>query len=543
MSDSPSDGFVRVAAVADVADGQMIQADADGAAVLLARVGGRLHACTAHCTHYGAPLADGVLDGTRVVCPWHHAAFDVTTGALCDPPALDALRSFEVREQDGDVFVRVPPDADDAGEEINYAESDGRTPAMADAGADDRLFLVLGAGAAAQAAAEALREHGFAGRIALTTPEDAPPYDRTKLSKAYAAGKAGEDALPLRDADFQQRHGIETWTGRTAERLDPDAKTVRFADGETVTYDACLVATGGAPRRLDVPGADLPGVHLLRSLADAHALVEAAEGAHTAVIIGGSFIGMETASSLTDRGLAVTVVDRAAVPLGAALGAEVGGVFQKAAEAKGVSFRLEASIERIERDGDRLAVVLGLGERLVGDLVVMGVGVSPATGFLDGAAFRHDDGALATDATLCLADGLFAAGDVALYPEARLEAPVRIEHWRLAQQHGRHAAQAMLGAEAPFTGVPFFWTGQFGLGLRYVGHATDPDETVIDGSLEGKSFVAYFIKNGTAVAAAAVGRDKDAAAFHVLLARNGSPSADDLRGEFDLVKRVERFQG
>ncbi len=510
---------IRVSDAGQILDGQMAEVDADGTPVLLARVGGRLHACAAKCPHYGAPLATGVLDGTTVVCPWHHARFDVTTGALCDPPALDSLQAYAVEERDGGVFVTITEPA--------------HVPPRAPQGeGDGRLFLILGAGAAAQAAAEALRDAGFSGRIALTTPEAERPYDRTKLSKAYAAGTADDASLPLRDDAFQARHRIETWTGRTAEALDAERKTVRFADGETVHYDACLVATGGTPRRLPIPGADAPGVHVLRSHADARAIAEAAEHATRAVVVGGSFIGMEVASSLTDRGVAVSVVDRSAVPLSAALGTDVGGVFQTAAEEKGVTFHLEADIERIDSGDGGLEVVLKSGERLRGDLVVLGVGVRPATDFLEGHGFLQDDGGVQTDRALKVADGLWAAGDVAAVGTESGER-VRIEHWRLAQQHGRSAAAAMLGSDAPFDGVPFFWTGQFGLSLRSVGHAKKPDETLVVGSLDDRAFVAYAIEGGRAVAAFAVGKDTDAAAFHHLLRRGLAPTADAVRDGFD----------
>ena len=533
MSTTP----IRVADAAPMMDGEMTEVDAGGTPVLLARVGGRLHACAARCPHAGAPLARGVLDGTRLVCPWHHAQFDVTTGALCEPPALDGLAVYAVEERDGGVFVTV-------------TDRPAAEPAAPSA-PDDRLFLVLGAGAAAQAAAEALRAEGFAGRIVLTTPEAEGPYDRTALSKGYAAGKTADAALPLRDAAFQQRHGIEVRTGCTAEALDVEAKTVRFAvagAAETLHYDACLVATGGTPRRLPVPGADLPGVHVLRSHADARALVEALGQARQAVVVGASFIGMEVASALTDRGLAVTVVDRGDVPLGAALGPDVGGVFRDAAEGKGVSFRLGADIERVEAEGDglagsELAVVLKSGERLAGDVVVMGVGVRPATDFLAGHPFVRDDGGLEADAALRLADGLFAAGDVAAVLDARTGRRIRIEHWRLAQQHGRAAARAMLGSDAPFDGVPFFWTGQFGLGLRYVGHAETPDETIVDGSLADRRFIAYTVERGHVVAAAAVGRDADAAAFHRLLARGLAPTPAEVRAGFDPQTALAAAQG
>ena len=530
----PAD-FARVAALSSLADGEMRQVDAGGTDVLLSRVDGRVYATTAFCTHYGAPLATGVLHGTTVVCPWHHAAFDVCSGALCEPPALDALRSFPVRIDGDDILVQVPDDADAHGEGVPYRESDGEAPAAAEPEpADGRVAVLLGAGAAGGAAAEALRESGFTGRIVMVTAEDHRPYDRTKLSKAFLAGGAPADALPLRDAAFYRTLGVELWTGRRVAALDPDARTLTFADGETLGYDACLVAPGGAPRRLPIPGAELDGVHVLRSWEDAQAVLAAASEAARAVVVGGSFIGMETASSLRDQGVQVTVVDRADVPLAGALGEALGQALQHAAEAKGVTFRMGAELGRIERADGGLRVHLGSGEALRADLVVMGVGVAPATGFLDGHASRRDDGGLETDAALRLAPGLFAAGDVAAYPEARLGERVRIEHWRLAQQHGRHAAAHLFADDpAPFTAVPFFWTGQFGVNVRYVGHVERVDETVVDGSLADRDAAVYYVQDGRAHAAAFVGRDPAAARFELLLAEGGAPTADAVREGFD----------
>ena len=546
--------FVRVAAASDLADGEMRQVSADGTDVLLSRVNGAFHACTAFCTHYGAPLATGILDGTTVVCPWHHAAFDVASGALCEPPAPDALRTFEVKVEGDDVLVRVPDDADAHGKGTPYHESDGEAPDLVepDPSADDRLFLILGAGAAAQAAAEGLRERGYRGRLALVTDETRPPYDRTKLSKGYLAGDAGPDALRLRDGAFYDAHSIEVWTERTVTTLDPTTRTVSFAEGDDVTYDAALVATGGTPRRLPIPGADLDGVLLLRSWQDAEQLTKRLDGATSVAVIGASFIGMEAASSLRARDLDVTVVGREETPFESVLGAEVGGVFQRAAENNGVAFRLGADVERIEtvpadphaETPRRLRVITADGKPIVADLVLLGVGVTPATEFLEGASFRREDGGLITDATLKLAAGLFAAGDVAVYPEAHLGETVRIEHWRLAQQHGRHAALSMLAEHddtlrpEPFEGVPFFWSGQHGVSLRYVGHAEDWDEVIVDGSLDERAFVAGYVSGGRVVALAAVGRDQDAAAFHRLLARDHAPTPDDLRAGVDLQAQL-----
>lgn len=546
--------FVRVAAASDLADGEMRQVQAGGTDVLLSRVDGAFHACTAFCTHYGAPLATGVLDGTTVVCPWHHATFDVASGALCEPPAPDALRTFEVRVDGDDVLVRVPGDADAHGQGVAYRESDGETPAMASASAsaDDRVFLLLGAGAAAEACAEALRTEGYRGRIVLVTKETRPPYDRTQLSKGYLTGDAGDDALRLRDGAFYESHGIEVWTDRTVTGLDPDERTVTFEQGDPVTYDVALVATGGTPRRLPVDGADLDGVLLLRSWEDAQDLIRRAAEVESVAVVGASFIGMETASSLRARGVDVTVIGREATPFEGALGPAVGRVFQKAAEAKGVAFRLGASVERIETvhadpEADtprRLRVALGEDDGVEADLVVLGVGVAPATDFLKRAPFRRDDGGIGVDRHLRAAPGLFAAGDVAVFPEPRLGRPVRIEHWRLAQQHGRAAARNMIAegdptlAPVPFESVPFFWSGQFGANLRYVGHAEDWDEVIVDGSLDDREFVAAYVEGAAVRALAAVGRDRDAAAFHRLLAHDAVPSPAAFRAGVDLQQAL-----
>ncbi len=537
--------FVRVAATSDLADGEMRQVSAGGTDVLLSRVDGRFHACTAFCTHYGAPLATGVLAGTTVLCPWHHAAFDVTTGDLEEPPALDALRTFETKVEDDSVLVRVPDDADAHGKGVPYRVSDGRVRDMvrANTRADGRLFLIIGGGAAAQAAAEELRAAGYAGRLVMTTGEHRPPYDRTKLSKGYLAGEAPDAALPLREGAFYERHGIEIWTERAVTSLDPEARTVTFDGRDPVTYDACLVATGSTPRRVPVEGRDLDGVLVLRSWRDAQRIVDHAKGATSVVVVGSSFIGMEAASNLVARGLAVTVIGKESVPFESVLGPEVGRVFQRAAEEKGVRFRLGKGIDRIWRKDSCLRVVTGTNRNDV-DLVVMGVGVTPATGFLGDAPFRRDDGGLETDATLRLADGLYAAGDVAAFPYAPTGRRVRIEHWRLAQQHGRLAARNMLDDAngevhtSPFRGVPFFWTGQFGLSLRYVGHAESWDEVVIDGSLDDRQFLAAYVSDGEVRAVAAVGRDQDAAAVHHLMAQGRPPSPDDVRTGVDLQARL-----
>jgi NADPH-dependent 2,4-dienoyl-CoA reductase/sulfur reductase-like enzyme/nitrite reductase/ring-hydroxylating ferredoxin subunit len=527
----------RVASVHDLADGEMKTVTVGGTDVLLSRVDGDFHACGAHCTHYGAPLDTGALHGTVVTCPWHHARFDVRDGALCGAPALDALARYSVRVDGDDVFVRVPDDADETPEDAAYRESGGETPAMADRDfdADSQTFVIVGAGAAGGAAAEALREAGFEGRVVMVTKEDAAPYDRTMLSKGYLGGGAGDDALPLRDDAFYQRHGIEVQRGATVTKLDAAAKTIHFAEAEPLKYDRVLVATGGTPRTLDVPGGDLDGVYTLRQWQDAARIVEQAEGAERAVVIGSSFIGMEAAAALTGRGLSVTVISRDETPFEAVLGTDVGAVFQRAHEANGVTFHLGADVERIEQRYSGLAVTTKGGATAEGDLVVVGIGVTPATGFIEGVEKHDRDGGLIVDEHLAAGADVFAAGDIAHVPNAQSGERNRIEHWRVAQEHGRAAARNMAGKSEPYDGVPFFWSGQFGVSLRYLGHAEDWDEVVVDGSIDDRSFIAYYLEDGAVRAAAGVGRDREVAALHGLMLDGRMPSADDVKRGFDPV--------
>jgi apoptosis-inducing factor 3 len=367
---------ITVARAAELKDGEMKQVAAGGTNILLARVNGKYHAVGATCTHYGAPLAEGALSGERIVCPWHHACFNVTTGGLEEPPALDALPRYEVRIENGNVIVRLPEDAPDR-----------RTPPMTkpDTAADARRFVILGGGAAGYAAAQTLREEGFRGRVLMVTREDRLPYDRPNLSKDYLQGHAEPGWIPLRPDEFFNEHGIEVLRGREATRVDAKAKTISFKRGEQITYDALLVATGGEPRTLQIGGSDLKNVLTLRSFADSDEIIAAAEQAKRAVVIGASFIGMEAASSLKTRGLEVTVVAPSKAPFEKTLGGEIGALFQKIHGDNGVRFRLGAKVARITGHGKAEAVELEASEkperpeRIDADLVVVGVGVKLAT--------------------------------------------------------------------------------------------------------------------------------------------------------------------
>ena len=372
---------VPLAHASGLREGEMQEVSVGETRVLLARVGGEYHAVSATCPHYGAPLAEGALCGTRVVCPWHHAAFNVTTGDLEEPPALDALVSYDVRVEGERILVRLPEEAQDR-----------RTPAMAgcDASVDPSLFVILGAGAAGYAAAQTLREEGFRGRVLLITREDRAPYDRPNLSKDYLQGHAEPEWMPLRADEFFDEHGIEILRNREVTRVDARAKTLTFESGETMNYDALLVATGGAPVRLNIPGSDLKNICVLRSFADADSIIETASRSRRVVVVGASFIGMEAAAGLSERGLEVTVVAPSREPFESTLGPEVGALFRRLHESRGVRFKLGSIVYRFEGAHHVEAVVLDSGERIEADMVVVGAGVRPVTHFLEGVMLDEE---------------------------------------------------------------------------------------------------------------------------------------------------------
>ena len=360
-------------------------------------------------------------------------------------------------------------------------------------------------GAAGAVAAQTLRQEGFGGRIVILDRENRVPYDRTTLSKYFLSGEQGAEKSPLQPQSFYRQHRIER---NTAEITRLGAAERRFvcADGSVFSYDAALLATGGAPKRPPIPGAEK--LLLLRNRADADAILARAERSERAVVLGASFIGMEVAASLRERGLDVTVVAREKAPFEKQLGTPIGGVFTRLHESRGVQFRLGEEIAAIPDAG----VALKSGETLRADLVVAGFGVAPVTDYVTGIG-RNEDGSITVDATLLAADNLFAAGDIARFPLRGDGQPIRVEHWRVAEQHGRVAALNMLGRRVRYEAVPVFWTIQYLKRLDYIGHAADWDDIVVHGDLEKPEFLAYYVKDGRVAAAVGLDRDQDTAAL------------------------------
>ncbi|AFK72549.1 pyridine nucleotide-disulfide oxidoreductase [Pseudomonas putida SJTE-1] len=460
-----------VARLAQLDEHRPLRVQAGNEELILIRQGDQVHAYQGNCPHAGAPLDEGVVCGGLLVCPWHKAAFAVDDGVVCEPPALADLRRYKAWIKGDEVWVDDQP--------LPASEP----PRHSDA----RCFVVVGAGAAGSAAVATLLAHGFAGRLVWIDQERQPAYDRTALSKFVIAGQMPPDEVPalleadaLRKGQLQRKHG-------KVRTLNSQKRQVTLADGQQIDYDACLLATGGKALRPDIPGADLPGVFTLRSLEDAAQLLDAAEPGQSVVIVGDGFIGLEAASALRKYGVQVHVVSRHEVPLARQLGERIGRCIRALHERKGITFHGPTEVERIEGLDKVEAVQLANGERLQTPLVLFGTGVKPATAFLQGVPLGEDK-SVRVDAEMRAADGLWAAGDIATFPLTGR--PVRIEHWRLAQQHGVIAAANMLGEQRRYADVPFFWTYQHGRTYEVLGHARDWNRIEFVGEPENGDFVA-----------------------------------------------------
>ncbi len=471
-------------------DGAMLAGHAHGEPALLARRGDELFAIGAVCTHYGAPLAEGLLDGDTVRCQWHHACFSLRTGEALRAPALDAVSCWQVEQSDGMAYVR--------GKLPNAARKQGLGASVRPAS-----VVIVGGGAAGNAAAEMLRRESFSGSITMLSADEALPCDRPTLSKDYLSGAADAASVPLRSPEFYRAQGITLHLGARVVRLDTVNRQVLLADGSRHGYDALLLATGAEAIRLDVPGADLPHVHTLRTLADSRAIVAAAATAKQAVVIGSSFIGLEVASSLRARGIAVDVVTPETCPMERVLGAEVGAFIRELHESHGVTFHLGTTATSIDAKG----VTLKTGERLDADLVVVGIGVRPALALAEQAGLATDRG-VTVDAFLeSSVPGIFAAGDIARWPDPLSGERIRVEHWVVAERQGQTAARNILGQRERFDAVPFFWTIQYDFGLGYIGHAAHFDKAEIAGSLAARDCAITYRRAGQKVAVAIVQRD------------------------------------
>jgi len=486
--------------------------------ILICRSGGEFSALSPHCTHYGAPLEEGALGEGRIVCPLHHSCFSAKNGDVLEPPAFDSLVAYEIRTEGENLVVTVPDKIEKR-----------RLPGLAgpDYKSDKRRFGIIGGGAAGYSAAQTLRENGFKGRIHIITRENKLPYDRPNLSKEYLQGKAEEDWMPLRGKKFYDEHGIDIALGKEVLKLDVKNKELTLDDGQNLAFDKILIASGGKPLNLNIPGADLGNIFTLRSFANADDIIAAAKTASRAAVIGSSFIGMETAYSLSELGLDVTVIGKDSLPFERILGKEVGELFMNEHKNRGIKFEMSANVSRFAGNGKVEKIIFNDGKEIPADLVLVGIGVVPATGFIEGIKL-NPDGSLKTDIYLAVAEDVYAAGDIASFPNPITGERTRIEHWRTAEQQGKTAALNMLGKNVPYSSVPFFWTAQAGLELRYVGHAHAWDYTITWGNVADKDFITFYISGDKVAAAAGNDRDADMAAAEELMRTGRMPAPDIL---------------
>jgi NADPH-dependent 2,4-dienoyl-CoA reductase/sulfur reductase-like enzyme/nitrite reductase/ring-hydroxylating ferredoxin subunit len=488
--------------VTELVEGGMLLGHAEGGAVLLARIDGAILAVDATCTHYGGPLAEGVIEDGRVHCPWHHACFDLRTGEAAQPPALKPLDCWTVEESNGRIRVtgKVGPRLP--------TRSPARTP---------ESVAIIGAGAAGDSAADTLRTEGYHGPITLFDHDDDSPCDRPNLSKDYLAGNAPPEWIPLRAPDFFETKRIEVVRAEVTG-LDTGTRTIHWGAGQERSFGAIILATGAEPVRLQVPAEDGARVFYLRTLADSRAIVAAAKDSKRVVVVGASFIGLEVAASLRARELEVHVVAPEEMPLARIMGDELGRFVHDLHQTKGVRFHLGRTVSSIAEDH----VVLDDDSRIDSDFVVVGIGVRPRVSLAEAAGLEVEKGIVVDEQLRTSAQGIWAAGDTARWPDPRLGTNVRVEHWVVAQRMGQHAARNVLGASEPFHAAPFFWSQHYEAVIAYVGHAPDWDDADLDGKPEGLDCAVTFRRDGRRLAVATVFRDELSVRTEIEMERDAS---------------------
>jgi NADPH-dependent 2,4-dienoyl-CoA reductase/sulfur reductase-like enzyme/nitrite reductase/ring-hydroxylating ferredoxin subunit len=470
--------------------------------VLLVRSGSEIFAIDAHCSHYHGPLADGLVVGETIRCPWHHACFDLRNGEAIRAPALSSLSIWRVEQESGRIFVRQKQEQPRPARKA-LAKPPGR-------------IVIVGGGAAGFAAAEMLRREGFGGQVTMVSSDAAPPADRPNLSKDYLAGQAPEDWLPLRPDEFYAEAAIDLRLATEVASIDSRARHIMLADGKTLAYDRLLLATGAEPVRLPIPGADQPHVHTLRSVADSRAIIEAAKGARRAVVIGASFIGLEVAASLRTRNIEVHVVAPEQRPMERILGPEMGDFVRHLHEEHGVIFHLGDTVASI--DGKHAN--LKSGGSLEADVVVVGVGVRPRLTLAEKAGLALDRSVPVNAYLETTTPGIYAAGDIARWPDRHSGENIRVEHWVVAERQGQAAARNMIGQREAFDAVPFFWSQHYDVPINYVGHAESWDEIAIDGDIGAKDCMLRYRKKGRVLAVASIYRDLASLQAELAMERN-----------------------
>jgi NADPH-dependent 2,4-dienoyl-CoA reductase/sulfur reductase-like enzyme/nitrite reductase/ring-hydroxylating ferredoxin subunit len=472
----------------------------DGEQVILVRQGENIFATGATCTHYGGPLAEGLVVGKTIRCPWHHARFSLRTGEAEGAPALNPVACFTVQREGGKIRVGRKRG-------VNFEIACPQNPDS---------VVIIGAGASGAACVDMLRQKGYRKPITLVGNEEPGPVDRPNLSKDYLAGKAPEEWIALRTRDYYESIHVELVTIDPAVHIDPVAHKTTLRSGRVLPYGTLLLATGAEAQSIPIEGAELPHVHRLRTLADSSAIIADAQRAKRCVVIGSSFIGLEVAASLRERGLEVAVVGKDAVPLEKVLGPEFGKFIKELHEQHGVRFYLGSTPQAIREN----RVELSNGKTIEAEMVIFGVGVVPRTTLAKDAGITVDNGIVVNDTLRTSAQDIYAAGDVARYPDPISGENVRIEHWVLAGRQGQAVARTMLGIGNPFRDVPFFWSQHYDVQISYVGHASSWNGFEVIGDLKTGNACAVYRTGSRVMAVATIGRDRVSLAAEAALERN-----------------------
>jgi len=457
---------IRVLSIKELPVGAKKVIQAGGRKILMINDTGILSAVQQDCPHAGAPLEQGAVCNGRLICPWHLATFALPTGELLEPPAMDNLKTYPVRSDGRDIFVETDPKP--------------KTAPAQEESANQLVFLLIGAGAAGSMAAKTLRQSGFTGEIVIVDPIAEEPVDRTQLSKDALGGNIALDDVKL---DVLSSLNVKLIHAAVTS-LSAEKKEARLDDGSVIRFDKALVAAGGRPKRLSLPGSER--AFTIRHSGDVRRILRTATGNSKVVIIGTSFIGLEAASALAQKGLHVTVVGPEMLPFAKQFGVEVAEALMRLHKHGGTRFKLGVEVTGISEAGVGLSD-RGANLQIPADLVILGVGVTPELGFPHDLPLA-EDGGIATDEHLRARHSVWVAGDIASVNG------LRMEHWRVAQQQGRVAALAMTGRNSCYQGVPYFWTYHFGKRLGYLGHASDWDRIYIHGHLDGEEFMVFYLK-------------------------------------------------
>jgi NADPH-dependent 2,4-dienoyl-CoA reductase/sulfur reductase-like enzyme/nitrite reductase/ring-hydroxylating ferredoxin subunit len=503
----------------------------DDSIILITRDGDEFNAFDGKCTHAGADLGEGLRCGNRVICPWHHGTFDSTDGSLIEPVAMKGLTRYSVTRQGDHLIVDTTSNINERADNDQLA---------------DTHTIIVGGGGAGFMTANQLRHTGYGGKITLISADNKAPYNRPLLSKAFLAGQMDESKLILGGSNWADRNNIDLRLNQRVSEVLPNENAIIIennnGDNEKQSADFLVVATGAEPKIPPFKGADLAGVFTLRSMSDAKAIKEASQDKQV-VIVGTGFIGMEAAAALSQAGEAasITVVGRSARVMSNIVSEAVSNALVKLHEENGVRFVFGAGVESIDGDGSHVSsITLSDGSTLAADVVILGTGVAPRTDLLEQV---NDPDGVQVDNELQLRDGVYALGDIA--KATNQMGRMRIEHWRVALQHGIVTAGAILNNDNVNTleeRIPFFWTAQYGKSLRYSGHAATPDKGILFGTPDDLDYIEYYFddegENTRASAASSLGRDKELIAFSELLRRGHAPTRAQINAGFDIIEQA-----